>query len=94
MDVTKDTINHLALLARLNLDEQEKEELTDDLRHILDFVDQLQEVDTDGIAPLIFLTHDNGDRSDTAVNELSNQEALLNAPEKKDGFFVVPKVIK
>jgi aspartyl-tRNA(Asn)/glutamyl-tRNA(Gln) amidotransferase subunit C len=94
MDVTKETVDQLAKLSRLNLEESEKESLTDDLNRILHFVDQLKEVETDGVEPLIFLNENDVVRDDKAEATMSRDEALKNALSKDEQFFLVPKVIK
>ncbi|MEP7265520.1 MAG: Asp-tRNA(Asn)/Glu-tRNA(Gln) amidotransferase subunit GatC [Bacteroidota bacterium] len=94
MDVTKESVDQLARLARLNLSEEEKEELAGDLKRILDFVEQLKEVDTDGVKPLIFL-NDNTEstRSDESISTITREEAFTNAPDHNEEFFRVPRVI-
>ncbi len=94
MDVTKDTIDQLARLARLNLAEGEKDELVNDLARILHFVDQLKEEDTDNVEPLIFLNPESRTRDDKTISTISREEAFQNAPDKNSEFFKVPKVIK
>jgi aspartyl-tRNA(Asn)/glutamyl-tRNA(Gln) amidotransferase subunit C len=94
MDVTKDTIDQLAKLSRLNLEESEKGSLMHDFNRILHFVDQLKEVDTEGVEPLIFLRENDVVREDKAETTMSRDEAFKNAPSKNEQFFLVPKVIK
>ena len=94
MSVTKDTLNYLAKLAKLELEEGEKDQLLNDLNNILAFIEQLKTVDTSNVKPLIFLNEEtNIMREDLVIQELSSAEALLNAPQKNDDYFLVPKVI-
>ena len=94
MSVTKDTLNYLAKLAKLELEEGEKDELLNDLNNILAFIEQLKTVDTSNVKPLIFLNEEtNIMREDLVIQELSSAEALSNAPQKNDDYFLVPKVI-
>lgn len=95
MDVTKESVDQLARLARLNLAEGEKEELANDLKRILDFVEQLKEVDTTDVKPLIFLNDDtDATRNDESISTLTRDEAFKNAPDHNEEFFRVPRVIK
>jgi aspartyl-tRNA(Asn)/glutamyl-tRNA(Gln) amidotransferase subunit C len=94
MDVTKETLNYLAKIARLELNEEEKEPLLNDLNRILSFVEQLKEVNTDGVEPLVFINNEIPElRPDIIQDGLSVEDALKNAPVKNDSFFLVPKVI-
>ncbi len=94
MKIDKNLILRLEKLARLELSESERSGMISDLKNILDMVEKLKEVDTMGIAPLIYLNEDaNQLREDEVKNELSNEEALKNAPDRDGEFFIVPKVI-
>ena len=95
MKISKDEVLHVANLARLKLDESGIEKLAAQIGTILDYVDTLNQVDTTGVTPTshaIFIS--NAFREDTLHQHLSNEVALLNAPEKGDGAFVVPKIIE
>jgi aspartyl-tRNA(Asn)/glutamyl-tRNA(Gln) amidotransferase subunit C len=94
MKITKDEVLYVADLARLDLNEAAMEKFADQIGTILDYVDKLNEVDTEGIRPTshaIFLT--NAFREDEEKEHLDREEALANAPEKEDGNFIVPKVV-
>jgi len=88
-------VNKIARLARLNIPESDKENLTIDLNNILDFVAQLEEVETSTIEPLASVT---GHKLPLRIDEVTDGNiedlVLQNAPEKSSGFFVVPKVIE
>ena len=89
------TVNKIARLARLNIPESDKENLTIDLNNILDFVAQLEEVETSTIEPLASVT---GHKLPLRIDEVTDGNiedlVLQNAPDKSSGFFVVPKVIE
>lgn len=94
MAIDKKTVQKLAHLSRLELSEKEQDKMSVDLGDILDWVEKLEEVDTNDVQPLgnvneepIFL------RPDKADNHFSGDEALKNAPEKDQGHFIVPKVL-
>ena len=95
MKITEETINYVAALAKLNLKEEEKEKAQMDLNSIINYMDHMNELDTDHIEPMshVFPIR-NVFREDVVVNE-DNREALLaNAPAKKDGCFIVPKTVE
>ena len=95
MEVSAELVDKLARLSRLSFaDETEKEKIRNDLNKILQFVEQLNEVNTDGVEPLIFINEDiNVLRTDEVVQQLNRAEALKNAPHKNEDYFLVPKVI-
>ena len=95
MKITKQEVEHVAKLARLELSEQEKEELTDQLSNILTYVEKLNELDTTGVEPTSHvLDISNVMRDDTAGESLTQELALANAPEKALGHYKVPKIIE
>jgi len=88
-------IDKLSNLAKLSFNETEKNELKADLQNMLNFINQINEVDTEGVEPLIHITtRSNNFREDAAHHISSKAEILSNAPEKSEDFFLVPKVIK
>lgn len=94
MPLTKEQVEHIAVLARLKLSPEEIEKFAQELTVILEHVDQLKSVNTDGVEPKDqFITAANVFRSDKSRRCLSREEALANAPDKDDEFFRVPKVI-
>ena len=95
MEVSADLIDKLARLSRLSFaNAEEKEKIRNDLNKILQFVDQLNEVNTEGVEPLIFINEDtNVLRPDSVVHETTQSDALKNAPRKNEEYFLVPKVI-
>ncbi len=89
-----ETLRGLAHLARLEFDPAHEEQMLTDLNKILDWVAQLEQVNTDGVAPLVHLSHEiNVLRDDKAHNTVTHQEGLRNAPRKDSDYFRVPKVL-
>lgn len=94
MTITKEDIIHVANLARLEVSDADIETFVDQLGKILEYVNTLNQVDTQGVPPTshaISLT--NAFREDVASGHLDREEALSNAPEKEDGSFLVPKIV-
>ncbi len=87
-------VEHVAQLARLDLTEPEKTLFGEQLSQILTFVEQLQEVPTEGIPPTASVADQASVlREDIPREGLSQDQVLSNAPEASDGFFVVPKIL-
>lgn len=94
MKINLETIDKIAHLARLEVQEEEKQGLLDDMNKILTFMDKLNEVDTSGVEPLVYMTDEvNVLRNDEIIQEISREEALQNAPKQDGKFFRVAKVI-
>ena len=94
MKITDELLDHIANLARLEVNETEREQLKADMNSILDWVDKLDEVNTDSVEPLIHMsTEINKVRDDKNPLNLSHENAMKNAPGSKKGYYVVPKVI-
>jgi aspartyl-tRNA(Asn)/glutamyl-tRNA(Gln) amidotransferase subunit C len=95
MKITKQEVEHVARLARLELSEQEKETLTHQLSNILTYVEQLNELDTTGVDPTSHvLDINNVMRDDVPEASLSQERALANGPDKASGHYKVPKIIE
>jgi len=95
MAITKDTVKHVAHLARIDLKPKELEKLSQELQEILDFIDKLKKVEIKEIPPTShILPINNVFRDDLPAESLSNRKALENAPQKQGSFFYVPKVIE
>jgi aspartyl-tRNA(Asn)/glutamyl-tRNA(Gln) amidotransferase subunit C len=93
--ISKQEVEHVAKLARLELSEQEKEKLTDQLSNILTYVETLNSLDTKGVEPTSHvLDLKNVMRDDVAVPGLTQEQALANAPDKASGHYKVPKIIE
>lgn len=94
MKITEDIVDHIAHLARLEFEGEKKEAITEDLERIVTFMDVLQEVDTDGVEPLIYMTNEiNHLREDVVKDSVTHEEALRNAPKKDSDYFRIPKVL-
>ena len=94
MTIDNETVDKIAHLARLEIKDSEKAEMAADMNKVLDFMAKLNEVDTTGIEPLVYMTEiTNSIREDVVVQEISHEEALQNAPEKNADYFRVAKVI-
>lgn len=95
MKVTRDTIEHIAGLARLNITEAEKDKLTLEMENILSHVDKLNELDTSGIKPMEHVIPlKNVLREDKVEKSYDRVTMLANAPSSEDGCFKVPKVVE
>lgn len=92
--ISREDVKYVAGLARLDLSESEIESFTHQLGSIVDYMDQLNRVDTTDVEPTCFVSprHDPL-RDDSEGESLPQDTALQNAPESRNGFFVVPKVI-
>ena len=94
MKITKEEVVHVAKLARLDLDEESIGKFAVQIDSILEYINMLNRVDTEGVAPTshaVPLT--NAFREDIVKEHLDRNKVLANAPEKEDGNFVVPRVI-
>ena len=95
MSVTAETVRHVAKLARIAMTDGEIAELVPELNNILGWVDQLAEVNTDGVEPLTAVIDQKLRLRDDVVNDGDVRDAVLaNAPDAQHGFFAVPKVIE
>jgi aspartyl-tRNA(Asn)/glutamyl-tRNA(Gln) amidotransferase subunit C len=94
MAVTKQDVEHIATLARLEFTDEEKEKFTKQFNEILSYIEQLNKLDTSNVEPLSHVIElSNVFRKDEVKPGLTTDEALQNAPAKTDKFFKVPKVI-
>ncbi len=94
MDISNELIDKLADLAKLEFNGEEKEHIKNDLSRILTFIDKLNEIDTNGVEPLIFMSDAvNVLREDEVKQTITKEEALQNAPKKDSDYFRVPKFL-
>ncbi|MEY4521365.1 MAG: hypothetical protein RIT10_550 [Bacteroidota bacterium] len=94
MKITEETVDHIAHLARLEFIGDKKQAIQQDMEMILTFMEKLNEVNTDAVEPLIFMnTEVNKLREDVAVETISQEEGLRNAPKKDSDYFRIPKVL-
>jgi aspartyl-tRNA(Asn)/glutamyl-tRNA(Gln) amidotransferase subunit C len=95
MSVSPEQVRHIAKLARIAMSDDELERLVPELNNILSWVEQLDEVDTDGIEPLTaVIANKLRLREDKVTDGDCRDDILLNAPVTEHGFFAVPKVIE
>jgi len=91
--ITREQVEHVARLARLSLTEEEVELYTKQLSKILDYIDQLSEVNTNGVEPMTQpIPMVNVMREDIVKKQFERNELLKNAPQEEYGFFRVPKI--
>jgi aspartyl-tRNA(Asn)/glutamyl-tRNA(Gln) amidotransferase subunit C len=90
--ISDETIEYVGILAKLELSEQEKEKAKSDMGRMLDYIDKLGELDTSGVEPMshVFLV-ENVFREDVVTNTDTREDLLKNAPQQKDGMFMVPR---
>lgn len=94
MKIQEETIQHIAHLARLKFEGEEVKAIQDDLNNMISFMDKLNELDTDDVEPLVFMSEEiNVLREDVAKDTLSVKDALKNAPKKDSDYFRIPKVL-
>jgi aspartyl-tRNA(Asn)/glutamyl-tRNA(Gln) amidotransferase subunit C len=95
MEVNDQLVEKLAHLSRLRFSETETSEIKNDLQRMIAFVEKLNELNLEGIEPLLFMSEEvNVLREDEVKGSISRAEALKNAPLHDEKFFKVPKVIK
>ena len=94
MKISEEIVDHIAHLARLEFEGDKKQSIMEDMERIVSFMDKLQEVNTDNIEPLIFMTDEIGNlREDDPQVTITQKEALKNAPKKDSDYFRIPKVL-
>ncbi len=93
--ISDETIEYVGILAKLELSEEEKEQAKSDMGRMLDYIDKLGELDTTGVEPMshVFPVQ-NVFREDVVTNKDTREKLLSNAPEQKDGMFMVPRTFE
>ena len=93
--ISDETMEYVGILAKLELSEKEKQQAKKDMEKMLDYIDKLNELDTSGIEPMshVFPVQ-NVFREDVVTNGDDSGNILKNAPEEKEGAFVVPKTVE
>lgn len=95
MEVNDELVDKLANLAKLRFEPIERAEIKKDLQKMISFIEKLNQLDTTGVEPLLFMTDEvNVLREDEVKGSITREQGLLNAPLKDDQFFKVPKVIR
>jgi aspartyl-tRNA(Asn)/glutamyl-tRNA(Gln) amidotransferase subunit C len=95
MKITKQTVENVAMLSRLNIVDNKMDKYIEEFSNFLEYVDVLQQVNTENIKPTAHvLPLQNVFREDIVKSSLSREAALANAPEQEDGYFKVPRIIE
>jgi aspartyl-tRNA(Asn)/glutamyl-tRNA(Gln) amidotransferase subunit C len=95
MKIDRQLLDKIAHLARLEFDEKDAAKMMQDMTAIVEWVEKLKEVDTEGVEPLTTMSHEiNVLRDDEVKPHLPHDEVLKNAPKKDSDFFRVPKVLE
>ena len=93
--LSREEVDHVAMLARLGLTPEERERMREQLSSILEHISRLQEIDTEAIPPTAqVITLENVMRDDGAAPSLTTEQALANAPQSEDGMFKVNAVLE
>ena len=94
MQIDKALVDKIANLAKLEFTDEAAAAMTKDLTRIISFVEKLNELNTDNVQPLIYMHNEtNVLRKDEVKHEITQKEALFNAPQKDSDYFKVPKVL-
>jgi aspartyl-tRNA(Asn)/glutamyl-tRNA(Gln) amidotransferase subunit C len=94
MEITDKIVKDVAHLARLEFEEEKLERMKSDLSRMISFVNKLNEMDTENVEPLIYISEEtNVLREDVVKHEITQKQALMNAPKKDSDYFKAPKVI-
>lgn len=95
MSLSKDQVQHIAMLARLRLAESEVDDVADKLSRIVSFVDQLGAAETGNVSPMAHpLNQSQRLRADVVTEPDAREQIQANAPAVQDGLYLVPKVIE
>ncbi len=96
MSIDKEMIKRLGILSRLRIPDENMDEMVGEIQKIIGWVDQLKDVNTDGVAPMNSVVEDMmlPEREDVVTDGDIRDEILANAPDKLDEFFLVPKVVE
>ena len=95
MSIDNSTVKKVAKLARIEINEEEETTLITELNNILGWVDELKQVNTDSVEPMLSVFNESMQmREDKAESNFDNTQILNNSPENNSGFFVVPKVVE
>lgn len=95
MEISKEEVEQVARLARLEISDAEREAFSQQLSAILTYMEQLKRLDTEGVEPTAtVLAQTNVFRDDVVCPSLPAEQALANAPEQTEGFFSVPKILE
>ena len=94
MKIDEARVDRIAELSKLEFSGEEKTAIMSDMNKMLDFIEKLSEVDTEGVEPLIHMMEEpNVLREDVGTRKTTQKEALKNAPKKDSSYFKIPKVV-
>ena len=95
MSIDKDTVKHISKLARISLDDKKTDSLSKDLSSIMEFIENLNKLNTDKTTPLTSIINASlKSRKDEVKDGKIRDQILKNSPENNEEFFVVPKVVE
>ena len=94
MSIDDSVVKKIANLSKINLTEEEQKLFKVELNNILEWVDELQKVNTDKVEPMLSVFNESMKLRQDKSEQTNADDILNNAPEKKEGFFIVPKVIE
>ena len=95
MSLTLEDVRRIALLARIRIENSELENLRIELNNIIGWVEQLSQVDTDGVEPMTSVADIAiAQRTDSVTDGKASEEVLANAPDREGDFYAVPKVVE
>ncbi len=95
MHINDEMIEYVGILAKLDLQDKEKQKAKEDMNKMLDYIEKLNELDTSMVEPMTHIySNNNVFREDVVTNENEVEKILKNAPAKKDGCFKVPKTVE
>lgn len=93
--ISDETMEYVGILAKLELSPEEREKAREDMEKMLDYIDMLQELDTEGVEPMVHIFPVQNVMREDEVTEGDQKEAMLgNAPQVKDGCYQVPKTVE
>ncbi|NLO10505.1 MAG: Asp-tRNA(Asn)/Glu-tRNA(Gln) amidotransferase subunit GatC [Clostridiales bacterium] len=95
MKITKERFNNIADMVKLSLIKEEETKLNKDLNQLLDFIETMNEIDTDDVVPMDYVhSLRNVYREDIATDLSTKEEEHANAPDFMDGYYVVPRILE
>ena len=95
MSIDLKTVKHISKLARISIDDEKANKLKGDLNNIFEFIEKLNELNTDNVEPLTSVAETSLKfRSDEVKNQNIREQIIKNSPEENEDFFVVPKVVE
>lgn len=94
MEINDEIVDKISRLTKLSFSKEDKKNIKQDMNKMLSFIDKLNELDTEGVEPLIHMSEEvNILRKDESFVSISQEEALRNSPKKDSTYFKIPKVL-